>query len=52
LLLSVGILSGLNGLPGLGHPAFPFIDQGKDLGYERERKRRKEERENPRGRGP
>jgi hypothetical protein len=25
----------------MGRPAFPFIDQGKDLGYTRERKRRK-----------
>jgi hypothetical protein len=36
----------------MGSLAFPFIDQGKDLGYMRERERGKEEREKPRGREP
>jgi hypothetical protein len=36
-----------------GRPVFPFIDQGKDLTYTREREKSgKEEREKPRGREP
>jgi hypothetical protein len=27
----------------MGRPVFPFIDQGKDLGYKRERERGREE---------
>jgi hypothetical protein len=45
----------LESLPPKGHPAFPFIDQGKGLGYNREterkrnrRKRKNREEERPR----
>jgi hypothetical protein len=29
----------------MGHPAFPFIDQGKDLGYMREREKEEKKKE-------
>jgi hypothetical protein len=32
-------------------PAFPFIDQGKDLGYTKEREREKEKKKKEKNRG-
>jgi hypothetical protein len=34
----------------MGHPSFPLIDQGKDLGYTREKKRNRGERKTERKR--
>jgi hypothetical protein len=39
-------------LPQMGRPDFPFIGQGKDLGYTGERERGQEERENREGESP
>jgi hypothetical protein len=39
------VLLSVENLARMEHPAFPFTDQGKDLGYTREREREKEERE-------